>query len=88
MLIQNKKGFLEAPLLVVGLESEIPKPVPYMEMRSPLLVLMFLVGSRESSLGGEYVKELERKFDGSLETVNRTGTLAPKPGATLHRKRV
>jgi len=53
MLIQNKKGFLEAPLLVVGLESEIPKPVPYMEMRSPLLVLMFLVGSRESSLGGE-----------------------------------
>jgi hypothetical protein len=88
MLIQNMNGFFDAPLLVVGLESEMPKPVPYIEIRSPLFVLMFLLGSRNSSLGGEYVNEFVSAPDDSLETVNRTGTFAPKPGATLHRKRV
>jgi hypothetical protein len=51
-------------------------------------VFTLLEGSTENNFGGEYVKEFEREWDVSLETVNLTGLTAPDPGAILHKKRV
>jgi hypothetical protein len=66
----------------------MPKPTPYIIIRSPLLVFTLLEGSTENNFGGEYVKEFESEWDVSLETVNLTGLTAPDPGAILHKKRV